>query len=172
MSLLRQVDESRFLFILVRETHFSSGELLDERARAHVVTYTRGIYPPETVTVTSFPWELFGNRWGKFPRTGCPTPSSFPGLPASVPHGNAISFSPAIFLLSDAEVRWRRTNLRFPREPRCVGNRWWPAKQCVRRSDALSEIEWLIRASKRKDDEDRSQLLSSVRSPVVTITTN
>lgn len=29
----------------------------------------RGIYPAETVAITSFPWELFGNRWGKFPRT-------------------------------------------------------------------------------------------------------
>lgn len=103
MSLLRQVDESRFLSILVRGKHISRRANCWTSSRAHVVTYTRGIYPPETVAVTSFPWELFGNRWGKVPRTGCPPPVLVPGRPASALHGNAISFSPAIFLLSDAE---------------------------------------------------------------------
>lgn len=45
--------------------HRGSGPVL-ARARA------RGIYLAETVAITSFPWELFGNRWGKFPRTGQP----------------------------------------------------------------------------------------------------
>lgn len=43
------------------------------RARAHA----RGIYLAETVAITSFPWELFGNRWGKFPRTGQPAQPRF-----------------------------------------------------------------------------------------------
>lgn len=35
------------------------------------VTCICGIYLPEIVAVTLFPWELFGNRWGKFIRTSC-----------------------------------------------------------------------------------------------------
>lgn len=60
------------------------------RARAHA----RGIYPAETVAITSFPWELFGNRWGKFPRTGQPAQPRFvvPTPP------NALSPPPSLFL--------------------------------------------------------------------------
>lgn len=45
-------------------------------------------------------------------------------------HGNAISFSPAIFrpAFRCRECR-RRTNLRFPRELHHAGNRWGFAKQ-------------------------------------------
>lgn len=46
----------------------SQGKWSGARARARA----RGIYLAETVAITSFPWELFGNRWGKFPRTGQP----------------------------------------------------------------------------------------------------
>lgn len=153
MSLLRQVDESRFLSILVRETHFSSGELLDEHARARALLPARAVFiRRKPVAVTSFPWELFGNRWGKFPRTGCPPPSPFSGsalfsLSVSLCNGNAISFSPAIFLPSDAE---RRANLRFPRELRAT----WeidddpPRNNAWRRSDAPSEIERFVRTQK------------------------
>ena len=48
-------------------------EALSRGARARA----RGIYLAETVAITSFPWELFGNRWGKFPRTGWPAQPRF-----------------------------------------------------------------------------------------------
>lgn len=34
---------------------------------SQVHTCESPIYLTETVTIISFPWELFGNRWGKFP---------------------------------------------------------------------------------------------------------
>lgn len=91
---------------------------LSNASGAHVRCYlpTRGIYSAETMAVTSFPWELFGNRWGKFP-------------PATHHHSFATFISPKHTLCTVTQFRsrrpsfdlasrcrgcWRRTNSRFP----------------------------------------------------------
>ena len=62
------------------------------RARA------RGIYLAETVAITSFPWELFGNRWGKFPRTGWPAQPRSSSQPSPAAHTLHRQCNNSIFL--------------------------------------------------------------------------
>lgn len=90
-------------------------------------------------------------------------------LPAAVP----VPGHPARPRCTVTQFRFRRPSSCFPmpstlassefaipaRNTLALGNRWWPAKQCPRRSDAASGIERLVRASKRENDEDRSFFL-------------